>query len=87
MASIMLGYIFYDLTHYYLHHAPPSMLFFASLKTHHLYHHYKNSNSNYGITMPIFDWIMGTYDGTMLSQKDKRQKNKRKVCGNKVTEV
>lgn len=75
MASIMLGYICYDLTHYFLHHASLSNLeFFSTLKTHHLYHHYKNGNSNFGITMPLFDWIMGTYDKTMLVGREKAKK-------------
>lgn len=75
LGSVGLGYVFYDLMHYYLHHASPDTLLsvFSELKTHHLYHHYKNNNSNFGITMPIFDWLMGTYDTTMLKERGKKK--------------
>ena len=45
LAGALLGYIGYDLTHYYLHHGSPTPgTYFASLKTYHVAHHYVNYN-------------------------------------------
>ena len=45
LAGGLLGYIGYDLTHYYLHHGSPTPgSYFASLKTYHVAHHYINYN-------------------------------------------
>jgi len=73
MGSVVFGYIMYDLTHYYLHHAPSNSLtqYFASLRTHHLYHHYKNHDKNFGITMSMLDYVFISYDTTMMTQKQK----------------
>lgn len=45
LAGGLLGYMGYDLTHYYLHHGSPTPgSYFASLKTYHVAHHYVNYN-------------------------------------------
>ena len=44
-AGGILGYIFYEMTHYYLHHgSPPPGSYLASLKSYHVAHHYINPN-------------------------------------------
>ncbi|EGG23714.1 Fatty acid hydroxylase [Cavenderia fasciculata] len=62
-AGIACGYMLYDTIHYYFHHGEitwlPSKL--KEFKTHHLNHHYKDDNKNFGITSTIFDIIFGTY--------------------------
>jgi len=73
MASITLGYVYYDLMHYYLHHAPPKFLYAKELKTHHLYHHYKNEQANFGISMWVFDYIFDTFDPTLLQERKRRK--------------
>jgi 4-hydroxysphinganine ceramide fatty acyl 2-hydroxylase len=45
MAGALIGYVAYDLTHYFLHHASPTSAYFKALKSDHLYHHFKCSNS------------------------------------------
>src|SRR4029079_1622686 len=64
LGGMVLGYIVYDCTHYWLHHADPDRLLGAHqrLKTHHLYHHYKNPQRNFGISSSLADWAFGTYD-------------------------
>ena len=43
MAGALLGYMGYDLTHYYLHHGQPRRdSYFGSLKAYHRDHHYKD---------------------------------------------
>jgi 4-hydroxysphinganine ceramide fatty acyl 2-hydroxylase len=43
LAGALIGYIMYDLTHYYLHHGSPEPgSYFGSLKTYHVAHHFVN---------------------------------------------
>lgn len=45
LAGGLIGYVCYDLTHYYVHHgAPAPKSYFASLKSYHMAHHYRNHN-------------------------------------------
>lgn len=55
MAGALFGYVLYDLTHYYLHHAKVFKVHFQEMKTYHLAHHYKNFEGGYGITSKIWD--------------------------------
>ncbi|KAG0210803.1 fatty acid alpha-hydroxylase, partial [Mortierella sp. GBA30] len=55
MAGAFFGYILYDMTHYYLHHAKVFKIHFKEMKTYHLAHHYKNFEGGYGITSKIWD--------------------------------
>jgi 4-hydroxysphinganine ceramide fatty acyl 2-hydroxylase len=50
VAGIILGYITYDLTHYYLHHGSPSLGYFQRLKARHMVHHF----NDHQIGMPPF---------------------------------
>ena len=43
-AGTILGYLCYDLTHYYLHHGNPSSTYFKDLKTYHVKHHFKSQD-------------------------------------------
>jgi len=61
LAGGLTGYMFYDLTHYYLHHSgKPFLSYFGELKTYHLNHHYKNHHLGYGITSKLWDYVFGT---------------------------
>ena len=43
LAGALIGYIAYDLTHYYLHHGSPKPgSYFGNLKTYHVAHHFVN---------------------------------------------
>lgn len=54
-----LGYILYDLTHYFLHHAKLPK-FFQDTKTYHLEHHYKNYELGFGVTSRFWDVVFNT---------------------------
>ncbi|KAF9967022.1 fatty acid alpha-hydroxylase [Mortierella alpina] len=60
MAGAFFGYILYDLTHYYLHHAKVFKIHFKEMKTYHLAHHYKNFEGGYGITSKMWDRVFNT---------------------------
>ncbi|KAK9458648.1 uncharacterized protein V1516DRAFT_682246 [Lipomyces oligophaga] len=55
----IFGYICYDCTHYFLHHAVlPSYI--KELKSYHLEHHYKNYELGFGVTSKFWDVVFGT---------------------------
>ncbi|KAF9156436.1 fatty acid alpha-hydroxylase [Mortierella sp. AD011] len=60
LAGAYFGYILYDMTHYYLHHANVFKIHFKEMKTYHLAHHYKNFQGGYGITSKIWDRVFNT---------------------------
>jgi len=73
MGGIITGYVYYDLMHYYLHHAPPEFSLAKELKIHHLYHHYKDDTYNYGISMWLFDYLNSSFDPVMLTERKRRR--------------
>jgi len=60
-AGMVLGYVWYDLTHYYLHHAAPTTAFGKWLRRYHLVHHFQTPDRRYGITTPLWDFVFRTY--------------------------
>ncbi|KAI8906415.1 hypothetical protein EDD86DRAFT_210668 [Gorgonomyces haynaldii] len=60
IAGSMLGFVLYDLTHYYTHHGKPSITYFKEVKSYHLDHHYKEPNLGFGITSRLWDRVFNT---------------------------
>jgi len=54
------GYLFYDMTHYALHHANFKSGFWKKLKHHHMLHHYSDSTKGYGVSSDLWDKILGS---------------------------
>jgi dihydroceramide fatty acyl 2-hydroxylase len=71
-AGMIIGYVFYDCTHYFVHHKQMNIPFFREMKKHHLYHHYNNHESNYGISMKLYDYLFGTYASSSTSPLSQR---------------
>jgi Fatty acid hydroxylase superfamily len=61
MAGMVGGYVWYDLTHYYLHHAAPTTAFGKWLRRYHLVHHFQTPEIRYGITTPLWDLVFRTW--------------------------
>lgn len=62
-AGFLVGYLFYDMLHYAVHHVNSNNKIFIALKTHHLKHHFKEPNLGYGVSSPLWDVVVGTtYD-------------------------
>eukprot|EP00043_Microstomoeca_roanoka_P020251 m.242406 g.242406 ORF g.242406 m.242406 type:complete len:342 (-) comp17135_c9_seq1:40-1065(-) len=59
-AGVFVGYVCYDLTHYYLHHGRPAQSYFKTLKRHHMWHHYKDSDNGFGISSKLWDYPFST---------------------------
>lgn len=59
-SGFMLGYIFYDSTHFLVHHYNFTNRWFLMLRNHHFVHHYQDQQSNYGVSSPLWDLIIRT---------------------------
>lgn len=60
-AGSITGYLAYDWTHYYTHHFSPTTRLGKFLRRYHMEHHYKDSDSHYGISSPLWDFVFGTW--------------------------
>ena len=56
LAGALIGYIIYDLTHYYLHHGSPEP---GNLKTYHVAHHFIDYHKGkvFAVYIPILKII------------------------------
>lgn len=59
-AGFIIGYLFYDITHYAIHHFNMKNKFWLAIKNHHMIHHYKYPNLGYGVSQPTWDYIFRT---------------------------
>lgn len=59
-AGFIVGYIFYDITHYAIHHFNMKNKFWLAIKNHHMLHHYKHSDKGFGVSQPAWDHVFGT---------------------------
>ncbi len=59
-AGFLIGYLFYDMTHYAIHHFNMHSKFWLKIKNHHMKHHFQDSSKGYGVSTPIWDLIIRT---------------------------
>ncbi|MBI4816414.1 MAG: sterol desaturase family protein [Deltaproteobacteria bacterium] len=59
-AGLCLGYLCYDMIHYWVHHYSPKSRAGKFLRRYHLEHHFKNPNSGYGVSNPLWDFVFAT---------------------------
>jgi 4-hydroxysphinganine ceramide fatty acyl 2-hydroxylase len=55
----IFGYITYDLTHYFLHHAKLPA-FYQETKKWHMQHHFMDYTNGFGVTNRLWDVVFGT---------------------------
>ena len=60
IAGMLVGYLVYDMTHYYTHHGRPTSRWGKFLKAYHLAHHHKEWNAMYGVSSPLWDIVFRT---------------------------
>jgi len=60
MVGVLVGYVVYDMTHYYTHHARPKGRWGKFLKAYHLAHHHKWPERMYGVSQPLWDLVFRT---------------------------
>jgi sterol desaturase/sphingolipid hydroxylase (fatty acid hydroxylase superfamily) len=59
-AGFVVGYMFYDLTHYYLHHYNPRSDYGRRLKKNHMLHHFKDHSRRFCVSNLVWDRLFGT---------------------------
>ena len=61
-AGFTIGYMLYDMTHYYVHHAKPKNTYFKQLQQHHLSHHYNRQcgERRFGVSNLVWDRVFRT---------------------------
>jgi len=58
--GFLIGYLFYDMTHYAVHHFNMRHKFWLMIKNHHIRHHFKEDDKGYGVSSPFWDIIFKT---------------------------
>jgi len=66
-SGFIIGYLFYDLTHYAIHHFNMHNKFWLEIKNHHMLHHYHDQDKGYGVSSPLWDLVFGS----MFDKKSK----------------
>ena len=61
--GFIAGYLFYDISHYAIHHFNMHGKFWLAIKNHHMRHHYQDPELGFGVSSPLWDLILKTgYD-------------------------
>jgi 4-hydroxysphinganine ceramide fatty acyl 2-hydroxylase len=55
--GFLLGYLFYDISHYAIHHFNFKGALWKKIKQHHMLHHYQDPDKGYGVSSPFWDKI------------------------------
>jgi sterol desaturase/sphingolipid hydroxylase (fatty acid hydroxylase superfamily) len=66
--GFILGYVGYDMVHFYVHHARPSTRLGQLLRRRHLLHHFRDSKSSFGVSAPWWDHVFGTAPAKSLTR-------------------
>lgn len=61
-AGFVLGYVAYDLTHYFVHHGRPRSRWMRLLRGHHMSHHFNRQQQErrFGVSTRLWDRVFGT---------------------------
>src|ERR1700729_3535536 len=59
-AGFFLGYLVYDMMHYYLHHFRPHGRLGRMLRERHMRHHFQDDTRGFGISAPYWDEVFRT---------------------------
>jgi sterol desaturase/sphingolipid hydroxylase (fatty acid hydroxylase superfamily) len=59
-AGFILGYLFYDISHYAIHHFNMHSKFWLFIKNHHMLHHFQDEYKGYGVSSPFWDVVFRT---------------------------
>lgn len=70
--GFLFGYLFYDISHYAIHHFNMHSKFWLAIKNHHMKHHYQDPAKGFGVSTPLWDIIIGT---NFLQNRNKKEIN------------
>jgi dihydroceramide fatty acyl 2-hydroxylase len=60
LMGFIIGYLGYDMVHYYVHHADPKTWLGLTLRRLHMLHHFRDHERGYGVSAPYWDYVFGT---------------------------
>ncbi|MCA9693735.1 MAG: sterol desaturase family protein [Myxococcales bacterium] len=60
-AGFGVGYLWYDMTHFWTHVARPRTRWGKFLRRHHMLHHFKTPNRRFGVSTPLWDLVFRTF--------------------------
>lgn len=60
LMGFITGYLAYDMTHYYLHHAEPKTRLGIAMRRAHMLHHFRDPARGFGVSVPWLDHVFGT---------------------------
>ncbi|XP_035902662.1 dihydroceramide fatty acyl 2-hydroxylase FAH2 [Anopheles stephensi] len=60
LAGGLIGYLIYDMIHYYLHYGSPAGGHLYHMKRYHYSHHFVHHDQGYGISSDLWDKLFGT---------------------------
>lgn len=60
MAGSLLGYLVYDMMHYFSHHGSPPLNYLRRMKKYHMDHHYANEKRGFGVSSMMWDSLFDT---------------------------
>ena len=58
--GFLLGYLIYDMTHYYVHHYKPKTRVGKLLRELHMRHHFQDHTRGFGVSAPSWDYVFRT---------------------------
>lgn len=59
-SGVALGYLAYDLMHYFLHRGRMKSRVGRFLRNHHMQHHYATPERRFGVSTPLWDYVFRT---------------------------
>lgn len=60
MMGFLLGYLAYDMVHYYVHHGEPTTRVGLTFRRLHLLHHFRDPTRGFGVSAPWWDYVFKT---------------------------
>ncbi|HXW70597.1 MAG TPA: sterol desaturase family protein [Methylocella sp.] len=60
LTGFILGYISYDMVHYYVHHGRPKSRLGLMLRRAHMLHHFRDPARGFGVSAPWWDYVFNT---------------------------
>jgi dihydroceramide fatty acyl 2-hydroxylase len=60
LMGFIIGYLSYDMVHYYVHHAEPKTRLGLTLRRLHMLHHFRDPERAFGVSAPWWDYVFKT---------------------------
>ena len=74
-AGVGTGYVAYDMIHYWTHHFASRSRIGKFLRKYHLAHHFKDPNTGFGVSSPLWDYVFGTAPRRRSAQPQQPQQS------------